>query len=79
LRIFYKKTNLDIDFAEFKKQFDFMGVQRHLKILGIFKRLSIRDGKHQYLENIPLVVKYVLNMADKYPEISNLKDILCLA
>ncbi len=56
-----------------------MGVQRHLKILGIFKRLSIRDGKHQYLENIPLVVKYVLNMADKYPEISNLKDILCLA
>lgn len=53
-----------------------MGLQRHLKILGIFKRLSIRDGKHQYLEDIPLVKKYALQIANKYSEFSFLKEIL---
>jgi aminoglycoside/choline kinase family phosphotransferase len=53
-----------------------MGLQRHLKILGIFKRLSMRDGKHQYLDDLPLVKKYALQIADKYPEFSILKDIL---
>jgi aminoglycoside/choline kinase family phosphotransferase len=53
-----------------------MGLQRHLKILGIFKRLSMRDGKHQYLDDLPLVRKYALQIADKYPKFSILKDIL---
>jgi aminoglycoside/choline kinase family phosphotransferase len=53
-----------------------MGLQRHLKILGIFKRLSMRDDKHQYLNNIPLVKKYVLQIADKYPEFAILKVFL---
>jgi aminoglycoside/choline kinase family phosphotransferase len=76
LNYFYTKSQLKMDFLVFEKQFDLMGLQRHLKILGIFKRLSIRDGKNQYLNDIPLVKKYVLQMADKYPEFAFLRAIL---
>ncbi len=76
LKYFYNKSNISTKFTDFIKQFELMGLQRHLKILGIFKRLSIRDGKHQYLEDIPLVKKYALQIANKYPEFSILKEIL---
>ncbi|MBT4668735.1 MAG: phosphotransferase [Candidatus Ruthia sp.] len=76
LHYYYDQANIQIPFLNFEKQFDLMGLQRHLKVLGIFKRLSIRDGKHQYLDDIPLVKKYALQMADKYSEFSFLKDIL---
>lgn len=76
LAYFYKQAIIQINFKEFEKEFDLMGLQRHLKILGIFKRLSIRDGKHQYLEDIPLVKKYALQIANKYSEFSFLKEIL---
>ena len=76
LKYFYDKSNISTKFTDFMKQFELMGLQRHLKILGIFKRLSIRDGKHQYLEDIPLVKKYALQIANKYPEFSILKEIL---
>lgn len=76
LAYFYQQADIKVDFTEFEKQFNLMGLQRHLKILGIFKRLSIRDGKHQYLNDIPLVKKYALQMANKYPEFSLLKQIL---
>ncbi len=76
LKYFYDKSNISTKFTDFMKQFELMGLQRHLKILGIFKRLSIRDGKHQYLDDIPLVKKYALQIANKYPEFSILKEIL---
>ncbi len=79
LTYFYQQADIQTTFSEFEKQFDLMGLQRHLKILGIFKRLSVRDNKHQYLDNIPLVEKYVLQVADKYPQLSFLKDILKLS
>ncbi len=47
----------------FKRWFDLMGVQRHLKVLGIFCRLWYRDGKAQYLNDLPLVLKYTLEVA----------------
>ena len=78
LHYFYQTANVSTSFEAFKRQFDLMGLQRHLKILGIFKRLSIRDGKHQYLQNIPLIEKYVLQIADKYTNFSYLKDMLNL-
>ncbi len=78
LHYYYNQAGIKTDFATFEKQFDLMGLQRHLKVLGIFKRLSVRDGKNQYLSNIPLVIKYVLNVVDKYPELSSLRDILTL-
>ena len=54
------------DFAEFWQAFEFMGLQRHLKVLGIFARLSHRDGKHGYLNDLPLVAKYVRAVAARY-------------
>ena len=51
-----------------------MGVQRHLKVLGIFARLYHRDGKKGYLKDMPLVLNYVLSVASRYPELSNLAD-----
>jgi len=76
LAYFHKQVKLTISFNDFEKQFDLMGLQRHLKVLGIFKRLSIRDGKHQYLADIPLVAKYALAIANKYPELKSLSSIL---
>ena len=57
------------DFSEFFIDFELMGVQRHLKILGIFKRLSERDGKHQYLNDIPLIEEYLLDIIPNYPKL----------
>lgn len=56
--------------------FDLMGVQRHLKVLGIFTRLNYRDGKSQYLDDLPLTLKYVLDTCNSYPELQPLKKLL---
>ncbi len=56
------------DSETFLRCFDLMGLQRHLKVLGIFARLSLRDGKANYLHDLPLVMRYVLEVAQKYPE-----------
>ncbi|MBQ0720069.1 MAG: phosphotransferase [Gammaproteobacteria bacterium] len=56
------------DAATFLRWFDLMGLQRHLKVLGIFARLSLRDGKTRYLADLPLVLRYVLEVAQKHPE-----------
>lgn len=56
------------DSEAFLRWFDLMGLQRHLKVLGIFARLSLRDGKARYLDDLPLVLRYVLEVAIKYPE-----------
>jgi len=56
--------------------FDLMGVQRHLKVLGIFARLNYRDGKSQYLNDLPLTLKYVIDACDRYPELQPLKQLL---
>ncbi|MBW5290286.1 MAG: phosphotransferase [Candidatus Ruthia sp. Asou_11_S2] len=78
LQYYYDQANIDTEFSQFEKQFELMGLQRHLKILGIFKRLSIRDNKHQYLNDLPLVKKYAQQTANKYPELAALKEVLCL-
>ncbi|MES2048660.1 MAG: phosphotransferase [Pseudomonadota bacterium] len=54
------------DFDQFYRDFEFMGLQRHIKILGIFARLAHRDGKQAYLNDIPLVMSYVRKTAQRY-------------
>ncbi len=54
--------------ARWRRWFDLMGLQRHLKVLGIFARLWLRDGKARYLDDLPLVIRYVLEVAERYPE-----------
>ena len=58
----------------FERWFDLMGMQRHLKACGIFARLSLRDGKHGYLADIPRTLDYVLDVTSRYPELRELGD-----
>jgi aminoglycoside/choline kinase family phosphotransferase len=61
---------------EFRRSFDLMGVQRHLKASGIFARLNHRDGKPGYLEEIPMTLSYIVDLKDDYPELQNLVSLL---
>lgn len=61
---------------EFIKWFDFMGMQRHIKVLGIFSRLYLRDKKHAYLNDIPLTLKYLFDTSRKYEETKALTQLL---
>lgn len=56
--------------AQFLHQFDLMGAQRHIKVIGIFARLCHRDGKHGYINDIPRVFNYLLNETEAYQELS---------
>jgi len=73
---FRDMKGLDVDDETFMRWFDFMGLQRHIKILGIFARLAIRDGKEGYIKDIPLTLKYILDVGAKYPELKGLMDLL---
>jgi aminoglycoside/choline kinase family phosphotransferase len=66
--------NPDID--AFYRDFEFMGLQRHLKVLGIFARLCHRDGKDAYLKNMPLVMEYTRKTAHRYLELIPLLRLL---
>lgn len=65
-----KKWLADVSDEQFLRWFDWMGVQRHLKVLGIFSRLNLRDHKPRYLNDIPLVFDYVLETTDRYEELN---------
>lgn len=58
------------DSQQFLRWFDLMGLQRHIKVLGIFARLALRDKKIAYLNDIPLVVRYCLEVADRYQQVN---------
>jgi aminoglycoside/choline kinase family phosphotransferase len=58
------------DAKQFKRWFDLMGLQRHLKAIGIFARLHLRDGKSTYLNDIPRTLAYVLAVCAAYPELA---------
>nr|CAA6830660.1 MAG: COG3178: Predicted phosphotransferase related to Ser/Thr protein kinases [uncultured Thiotrichaceae bacterium] len=60
--------------AEFMRWFDLTGLQRHIKVLGIFSRLNHRDGKSAYLNDLPLVLSYVLSVGSRHPETSQLVE-----
>ena len=66
----------DVDDATFIRWFDFMGLQRHIKVLGIFARLYLRDGKDGYLKDLPLTLKYTLDTLAKYDETQALCTLL---
>jgi len=59
------------DYPQFKRDFDLMGIQRHLKAIGIFSRLNIRDGKGGYLKDIPRTLNYVITISANYPELQD--------
>lgn len=73
-----RRTGLPVraDFGEFFRDYEWMGVQRHIKVLGIFARLWHRDGKDSYLANMPLVAKYLRSACARYSELTPLLRLL---
>lgn len=66
----------DSDRDCFRRWFDLIGLQRHIKVLGIFCRLHYRDGKPGYLADLPRVVDYVIEVAERYPELADFAALL---
>lgn len=64
------------DFADFYRDFEWMGLQRQLKVLGIFARLNYRDGKPRYLADMPRVLSYALGVARRYQALAGLARVL---
>lgn len=73
-----KKAGLPIplDFGEFYRDFEWMGAQRHIKVLGIFARLYHRDGKDGYLKDMPLVMEYLRKVCGRYVELKPMLKLL---
>lgn len=60
--------------ARFLRDFDLMGLQRHIKVIGIFCRLNLRDAKPRYMADIPLVIDYVLSVSASHPEMAEFRQ-----
>jgi aminoglycoside/choline kinase family phosphotransferase len=65
-----------VDTDRFRRWFDLTGLQRHIKILGLFCRLCYRDGKPGYLDDLPRVLRYVLDTARRHADVAPLADYL---
>lgn len=66
----------DVAPDRFLRWLDLMGLQRHLKVCGIFARLHIRDGKSHYLADLPRTLGYMTDVAERYPELTGLARLL---
>jgi aminoglycoside/choline kinase family phosphotransferase len=73
-----KRAGLPVaaDFAEFWRAFEWMGLQRHLKVLGIFARINYRDGKPKYLADTPRFLSYTRDVAKRYAALASLTRLL---
>jgi len=67
---------VDPDFGEFWRAFEWMGLQRHLKVLGIFARINYRDGKPKYLGDTPRFIAYARPVAKRYRDLTPLLKLL---
>jgi hypothetical protein len=73
-----RKAGLPVreDFGDFYRDYEWMGVQRHIKVLGIFARLYHRDGKDGYLKDMPLVFEYLHKACARYIDLKPLQVLL---
>jgi N-acetylmuramate 1-kinase len=67
---------VDADFGEFWRAFEWMGLQRHLKVLGIFARINYRDGKPRYLSDTPRFLRYARAVGKRYSALAPLNRLL---
>jgi aminoglycoside/choline kinase family phosphotransferase len=67
---------VDADFGEFYRGVEWMGLQRHLKVAGIFARLTLRDGKPKYLADAPRFIGYIRATAGRYRELAPLARLI---
>jgi len=70
------KLPVHADFGEFWQAFEWMGLQRHLKVLGIFARINYRDGKPKYLQDTPRFLTYARSVAKRYNALAPLGRLL---
>jgi aminoglycoside/choline kinase family phosphotransferase len=70
-RLLDEELIAETDPQRFLRWFDLMGLQRHIKVLGIFARLNLRDGKPGYLADIPRVMNYVVEASRRHPELAD--------
>lgn len=73
--LYRNQMSLTINSETYQRWFDLMGLQRHLKVCGIFSRLHLRDGKAAYLNDLPLVVEYITEICVQYEELTPLKQL----
>jgi len=73
-----KKAGLPVnaDFAAFWRDYEWMGLQRHIKVLGIFARINYRDGKPHYLSDTPRFIQYARRVSTRYRELGPLSKLL---
>ncbi|MDE0309928.1 MAG: phosphotransferase [Acidiferrobacterales bacterium] len=73
-----EQSGMSIDFEpdQFIEWFDWMGIQRHIKVAGIFSRLCYRDGKRKFLDDIPTVMNYLESVSGKYRELEPLHKLV---
>ncbi|MDR2208436.1 MAG: phosphotransferase [Azoarcus sp.] len=73
-----RKSSLPVraDFADFYHDYEWMGVQRHIKVVGIFARLCHRDGKEDYLSSLPLLMRYLRKVCGRYRDLHPLLKLL---
>ncbi|HST27490.1 MAG TPA: phosphotransferase [Rudaea sp.] len=71
-----QRTAAHADGKTFRRWFDLVGLQRHIKVLGIFCRLNYRDGKPGYLADLPRVFAYVVEVARQYPVLVDFSTLL---
>jgi N-acetylmuramate 1-kinase len=67
---------VNADFATFWREFEWMGLQRHIKVLGIFARINYRDGKPHYLQDTPRFIQYARRVSARYRELGPLAKLL---
>jgi aminoglycoside/choline kinase family phosphotransferase len=70
------KLPVDADFGAFYRSVEWMGLQRHLKVAGIFARLTLRDGKPRYLADTPRFIAYIRSTASRYMELTPLLRVI---
>ena len=76
METFRSMLPVDIDSRNWMRCCDLMGLQRNLKIVGIFSRLHYRDGKAGYLQMVPRFYQYVLDAVRRYPEFAAFQKLL---
>jgi len=76
IELYISKSPLKIDKNSFIKQVDLMGMQRHIKAIGIFSRLNYRDAKPNYMHDIPRTMAYVFDVCGRYAEFAKFAELL---
>jgi N-acetylmuramate 1-kinase len=67
---------VDADFGEFYRQLEWMGLQRHIKVLGLFCRINYRDGKPHYMKDLPRFIGYARKVAERYRPLAPFAQLL---